>query len=267
MRTILLPLTGLLLTAVCIGAQDRQQPVTKNIETYIDRFELRRTDLNTNGWAHYYIPKNMGDTLTVKMSCVYAGKQTHPPHTHNEDESFYIIQGPVVFHINGEERILNTGDFIYTPSGSYHNIQRANDADTIKYLVLKRETTGPVPYPHPVGKPSYTYDDCVNYASRNVQWVNGTNDNLLLLDKLFADGFQVAISRVTTCVDKVFENEHTGTAEQTAIYVVAGEADVTLDGQSSYLEADNTLYCPKGSAYTLRKKGEHALVFLTITTE
>ena len=232
MRTILLPLTGLLLTAVCIGAQDRQQPVTKNIETYIDRFELRRTDLNTNGWAHYYIPKNMGDTLTVKMSCVYAGKQTHPPHTHNEDESFYIIQGPVVFHINGEERILNTGDFIYTPSGSYHNIQRANDADTIKYLVLKRETTGPV-----------------------------------LLDKLFADGFQVAISRVTTCVDKVFENEHTGTAEQTAIYVVAGEADVTLDGQSSYLEADNTLYCPKGSAYTLRKKGEHALVFLTITTE
>jgi quercetin dioxygenase-like cupin family protein len=262
---ILLATTGILLSAPGAKAQKRQYAVPGDIETYIDRFELRASDKNANGWAHYYIPREMGDTLTVKMSCVYTGRQTHAPHVHNEDESFYIVRGPVNFHINGEERILRTGDFVYTPSGSSHNIQRTNEQDTIKYLVIKRETVGHVDRPHPVSKPDYTFDDCTVLPSS--AWTADATNNaqLTLLDKHFADGFQVVMTRATQN-GRVFRNDNP-LPGQVAIYVLSGNATVTLDGHRSQIGVDNTFYCPKNATYSLEKTGAEPLVFLTITTE
>ncbi|MDR2809416.1 MAG: cupin domain-containing protein [Tannerellaceae bacterium] len=262
---ILYPVIGFLLSTGLMS-QDKRQITPGNIESYIDRFELRTSDKHSNGWSHYYIPRNMGDTLTVKMSCVYIGKQTHAPHTHNEDEAFYIIKGPVIFHINGEERIFHTGDFVYTPSGSSHNIQRANETDTIKYLVLKRETVKAVDRPYTVSKADYTMDDCCFYPARHAEWADEKKEaRLVLLDKHFADGFQVEINRVTKN-EKVFQNENPRQPGQVAIYIIRGEAEVTLDGKTAQIETDNTLYCPKGSVYRLKKRGNASLTFLTITT-
>ncbi|MDR3262380.1 MAG: cupin domain-containing protein, partial [Tannerella sp.] len=237
----------LLLIAVNVMSQHRQQAIPGQIETCINRFQLRSSDKNGNGWAHYYIPKGMGDTLTVKMSCVYVGRQTHAPHVHNEDEAFYIIRGPVNFHINGEERILHTGDFVYTPGKSSHNIQRVNETDTIKYLVIKRETVKDVDTPRSTGKANYTMDDCCHYPANDSAWADRKNAaSVKLLDKAFADGFQIVMERVTNR-KKVFQNANPRNAGQTAIYVLSGEADVTLDGQRARLYADNTFYCPKQS--------------------
>jgi hypothetical protein len=47
-------------------AQNKQYAVPGDIESYIDRFKENENDKNKNGWAHYYIPKGMADTLTVK---------------------------------------------------------------------------------------------------------------------------------------------------------------------------------------------------------
>ncbi|MDR1407097.1 MAG: cupin domain-containing protein [Tannerella sp.] len=267
MKTGTLFSIGILLLSLHAKAQNRQYAVPGNIESYIDRFELRTSDMNGNGWAHYYIPRGMGDTLTVKMSCVYLGKQTHAPHVHHEDESFYVVRGPVNFHINGEERIFNTGDFVYTPSGSSHNIQRVSEQDTIKYLVIKRETAGHVDKPHPVGKPDYTFDDCITYPSKHTEWTGAGNDaQLVLLDRHFADGFHIVMTRVTDS-DKVFPHADSRRPGQAALYILSGRATVTLDGQSSSIGADNTFYCPKNATYSLTKAGTEPLVFLTVTTE
>ncbi|MDR1919780.1 MAG: cupin domain-containing protein [Tannerellaceae bacterium] len=258
---------GLLLSFPFVLNSQNKQVVPGQVESYIDRFELRPSDKNANGWAHYYIPKGMGDTLTVKMSCVYIGTQTHAPHTHKEDEAFYIVRGPVNFHINGVERVLNTGDFVYTPSGSSHNIQRVNETDTIKYLVLKRETLKAVDQPYRVAKPDYVMDDCCTYPARHPQWTDPRREaSLVLLDKNFAAGFQVVMHRVTKN-SRVFQNEKPRQPGQLALYILEGEADISLDGQIAQLTADNTLYCPRNSVYTLKKRGNAPLLFLSITTE
>jgi len=263
---ILFSLGLLICLSLEVVSQEIVRTVPGNIESYIDRFEENRVGRNRNGWAHYYIPKGMGDTLTVKMSCVYEGTQTHAPHTHNEDEAFYIVRGPVNFHINGEERIFNAGDFIYTPSGSSHNIQRVNN-DTIKYLVIKRETVKPVDTPHKVGKLNYTMDDCCYLLSEDPAWSQSKNNSrIVAIDKDFADGFQIVMERVLDN-DKVFSNENLLSSGQTAIYIIGGKAEVTLNGQKADLSADNTFYCPKNASYKLRKRGTDPLVFLMITTE
>jgi len=249
-----------------IFAQDIRRAVPGEIETYIDRFDIARVSNNQNGWAHYYIPKGMGDTLTVKMSCVYNGIQTHAPHTHNEDESFYVIKGPVRFHINNEERIMNTGDFAYTPSGTSHNIQRTNEMDTVKYLVLKRETLRAVDKPYITGRP-YTLDDCYYLPANNPEWMRSTEPaSICLLDKSFAAGFNVMMERITDNT-KVFGRQNLNEQGQVAIYIIEGEANVTLDGRQAQIGADNTFYCPKHSAFNLQKRGNTPLVFLAVTTE
>ncbi len=243
-------------------AQEVRKPVPGDIETYIDRYAPGREQTNRNGWAHYYIPPGMADTLTVKMSCVSSGVATHTPHTHNEDEAFYIIRGPVAIHINGQERTLQTGDFYYTPSGSSHRIARATE-DTVKYLVLKRETTAPLSKPFKVCRPGYTIEDCCALASQDPEWTGGGNARITLLDPAFGDGFGVVAERVVS-KRKTFRGRANG--DQRAIYIISGRADVTLDGKRAIIAADNTFYCPRGSGYTLRKSGNEPLVLLTITT-
>lgn len=266
MRTTSLIVAGLLLVSMNIFAQEIRRAIPGEIETYIDRFSENRVDKNQNGWAHYYIPRGMGDTLTVKMSCVYVGRQTHAPHIHNEDEAFYVIKGPVIFHINGEERMMKTGDFAYTPSGTSHNIQRTNDVDTVKYLVMKRETVGRVEHPYSIGR-AYSLDECYTFPANNPEWSrNSETASICLLDKNFAPGFQIVMERVTDN-NKIFRRQSPDDQRQTAIYVIEGDAEVTLDGQRAQISTDNTFYCPKKSAYSLQKRGNNPLVFLTITTE
>lgn len=245
-------------------AQEKQRAVPGNIESYIDRFDENKVDKNKNGWAHYYIPKGMADTLTVKMSCVYEGTQTHPPHTHHEDEAFYIIKGPVNFHINGEERVLNTGDFVYTPSGSSHNIQRVGN-DTIKYLVLKRETVQPVTKPYKVGKENYTFEDCYYYISKAPEWVKNEAAHIVALDKTFADGFEVILKRVTDNTE-ILPVSNLEKDKQTALYILSGEGEVCFGGQQATLYANNTFFCPKKSSFSIKKTGVEPLILLFIST-
>ena len=259
-------LAGIFIFSTPFFAQEVRRAVPGEIETFIDRFNIERVSKNQNGWAHYYIPKDMGDTLTVKMSCVYNGIQTHAPHTHNEDEAFYVIKGPVRFHINNEERIMNTGDFAYTPSGSSHNIQRTNEVDTIKYLVMKRETVRAVDKPYTTSRP-YTLDDCYYFPAKDPAWMRkGETASICLLDKKFAAGFNILLERFTDNT-KVFGRRDLNEQGQVAIYIIEGEAEVMLNGQQAQISTDNTFYCPKKSSFSLHKRGVAPLVFLAITSE
>lgn len=249
-----------LLFSFCSFAQVKSTNSKIDIEALIDRFYSSKTTKNNNGWFHYYIPKDMGDTLTVKMSCVFEGKQTHAPHIHNEDEAFYIVKGPVIFHINGVEKVLNEGDFIYTPSGSSHNIQRASN-DTIKYLVIKREWVKNLEDPYKVGNPDYTFDDCL---VTNKSYNNLNFNNITLLNKKFADGFQVTINKIQK--NKSFSNK-LNSHNQTAIYILEGETKININNQEAIIGGNSTFYSPKGSTFNLTNIRDEPLLFLSITTE
>ncbi|MGB4413927.1 MAG: cupin domain-containing protein [Paludibacter sp.] len=249
----------LLIVSLSSYTQDKSKEVEGNIDSLVDRFNEKRVVKNNNGWFHYFIPKGMADTLTVKMSCVFEGTQTHPPHSHNEDEAFYIVKGPVNFHINNEERILNEGDLIYTPSGSSHNIQRINN-ETIKYLVIKREWLTILDKPYKVGKVNYSFDDC--YFPSKV-YDNLNNQEVVLLNKDFSDGLQITINKIPE--NESFSSKNS-LRSQTAIYVIKGSTKIDYYGQETVIKENNTFYCPKGSQFILTNVGNKSLIILTITT-
>lgn len=250
----------LLFSSLSLYSQNRNLYSSTDFEALVDRFNESKATKNRNGWFHYYIPKGMADTLTVKMSCVFEGTQTHPPHIHNEDESFYVVKGQVRFHINGVEKILNEGDFIYTPSGSSHNIQRINN-DTIKYLVIKRESLSDLEVPYSVGNANYTFDDCykTNENYRQLQFNEKT-----LLNKDFADGFQVTINKINE--NELYSYEDSS-QRQNAIYILQGKTQIKFNGKEAIINKDNTFYSPKGSSFILTNIGKEPLLFLSIITE
>lgn len=65
----------------------------------------------------------------------YAPHSAPPPyHCHpSQDERFVILEGAVRFHISGEDRIVNAGEQVHIPRGTYH---RADNPHDLPALVL-----------------------------------------------------------------------------------------------------------------------------------
>ncbi len=56
-------------------------------------------------------------SLMEVMLPLHAGP---PPHHHPWDEAYYVIEGEVQFSINGQERRVGPGEFVYAPGGTVH---------------------------------------------------------------------------------------------------------------------------------------------------
>jgi quercetin dioxygenase-like cupin family protein len=53
----------------------------------------------------------------------------HPPHIHhNEEESFYILEGSFRVIADGKEHTLSPGDFIHVPIGGIHGFRNESGA-------------------------------------------------------------------------------------------------------------------------------------------
>lgn len=62
-------------------------------------------------------------------SLMEVGLPTHagpPPHHHPWDEAYYVVEGEVKFILDGKERLVKAGDFIYAPAGTLHGFSGAS---------------------------------------------------------------------------------------------------------------------------------------------
>lgn len=50
-----------------------------------------------------------------------------PPHRHDWDEAYYILEGEVDFHIDGRQVRSRKGDFNYLPRNTVHGFKGASD--------------------------------------------------------------------------------------------------------------------------------------------
>lgn len=51
-----------------------------------------------------------------------------PPHRHDWDEAYYVLDGAVDFHIDGEAVTLNRGDFTSLPANTIHAFKGASSS-------------------------------------------------------------------------------------------------------------------------------------------
>lgn len=139
-----LPLCALWLGLLSLGSAVAGQDSFSNagtgkytIENSVNTFSIEEAERTEAGYQYWFADKKFVDGRTLKMSVVKPGKATHEPHTHAEDEFFFILEGKAEFYLDGKTVVVGPYTSLYCPPNSKHGIRNAGDAE-LKYLVIKK---------------------------------------------------------------------------------------------------------------------------------
>ena len=103
----------------------------------VNEFNASKVESTAAGYQYWFVDKNFLDGRTVKLSVVRPHSATHPPHSHPEDEIFFVLEGRAEFFLNGRTRTAGAYTSFYCPPNSQHGIRNIGDA-VLKYLVIKK---------------------------------------------------------------------------------------------------------------------------------
>lgn len=120
-----------------INAQKDTEKKVFNIDNCVNQFDMNKIEKTKVGYQYWFANKEFLDGRTLKMSVVAPGEATHPPHSHNEDEFFFVLEGKAEFILNGETRVAEAYSSFYCPPNSEHGIRNVGNTE-LKYLVIKK---------------------------------------------------------------------------------------------------------------------------------
>jgi mannose-6-phosphate isomerase-like protein (cupin superfamily) len=72
--------------------------------------------------------------LGIVESLMPAGSPGPPLHKHDFDEAFYVIEGELTFHLDGELVTVGAGQMAFAPGGEPHTFANRGSADA-HYLI------------------------------------------------------------------------------------------------------------------------------------
>jgi len=107
------------------------------IENCVNVFSKKRIVKTEVGYQYWFVDKNLADGKTLKMSVVKPHSSTHAPHSHVEEEFFFVLEGKVEFYLNGQRKVVGPFSSLYCPSNVEHGIRNVGDTEA-KYLVVKK---------------------------------------------------------------------------------------------------------------------------------
>ena len=90
--------------------------------------------------SDYFSPKIVGEVNDVYVKVARIKGDKVPWHNHrNEDEMFYIIEGSLLFEIEGKESFdMNEGDIFIVKRGINH---RVSSREECKIMLIENKTT------------------------------------------------------------------------------------------------------------------------------
>jgi len=107
------------------------------IDNCVNEFAGNKVEKTDAGSQYWFVNKELAGGKTLKMSVVKPHSATHAPHSHPEDEFFFVLEGKVEFYLNGRTKVVGPYSSLYCPPNVEHGIRNVGDADA-KYLVVKK---------------------------------------------------------------------------------------------------------------------------------
>jgi len=107
------------------------------IENCVNHFTVDKATKTESGYRYWFADKDFIDGRTLKLSVVAPHQATHPPHAHEVDEFFFVLEGTAKFYLDGETAVAGPYTSFYCPSNVAHGISNAGDTE-LKYLVIKK---------------------------------------------------------------------------------------------------------------------------------
>lgn len=90
--------------------------------------------------SDYFSPKVVGEVNDVFIKVAKIKGDKIPWHNHrNEDELFYIVDGELLFEVEGQEPfMMRKGDFFIVPRGVNHKVSAVEEC---KLMLIENKTT------------------------------------------------------------------------------------------------------------------------------
>jgi quercetin dioxygenase-like cupin family protein len=107
------------------------------IDNCVNEFDMTKIVDTKVGYQYWFADKEFLDGRTLKMSVVAPHKATHAPHTHKEDEFFFILEGEAEFYLDDDTTSGGKYTSFYCSVNSKHGIKNIGDTE-LKYLVIKK---------------------------------------------------------------------------------------------------------------------------------
>lgn len=128
--------------AQLVNAQEKKEDLNSSekqftIENCVNEFALDKADKTNSGYRYWFADKDFIDGRTIKLSVVSPNQATHPPHKHEVDEFFFVLEGKAKFYLDGKTTVVGQYTSLYCPSNIEHGISNAGNTE-LKYLVIKK---------------------------------------------------------------------------------------------------------------------------------
>lgn len=132
----------LFMTVQLVHAQEKKESVSNQekqftIENCVNEYAEEKSDETKSGHRFWFVDKDFIDGRTLKLSVVKPHGATHPPHKHEADEFFFVLEGKAKFYLDGKTTVVGPYTSLYCPSNMEHGISNAGDTE-LKYLVIKK---------------------------------------------------------------------------------------------------------------------------------
>ncbi len=86
---------------------------------------------------HYLIDGTAAGGMGVFEMTVPSGSNVPPPHSHTRNEEcVYVLEGRLRYSVDGVDRDLSPGEWMFTPRGSVHHFSNPHESAARALIVL-----------------------------------------------------------------------------------------------------------------------------------
>ncbi len=90
-----------------------------------------------HGFAMPFVgPDNVAKIFSVHVSIVEPGYRPHEPHTHDDEEAIYLLEGKLEVTIDDQVSVIEPDTVAFLPPGSLHGLRNCGDVNA-RYVVVR----------------------------------------------------------------------------------------------------------------------------------
>jgi len=101
-----------------------------------DEAETRLLPNDPEGLSKTFVDEKLGAKhLHIHVSVVGPKSRVHPPHKHEGEEAYYVLEGVGEVTVKEETYRVETDSSVFVPPGEPHGIQNIGNT-TLRYMVI-----------------------------------------------------------------------------------------------------------------------------------
>jgi quercetin dioxygenase-like cupin family protein len=129
-------LAAALLAALALASRAlAQEPIQGSFAITWDEIQKRPAGPSGLSRSVLRAPTATLDELEIHVTALPAGKTTHPPHTHANEEVIVIREGTLEVFQNGKTRRVGPGGLLFMASNEPHNVTNVGETTAVYYVV------------------------------------------------------------------------------------------------------------------------------------